>query len=165
MPSLHAQPYDTSASGFYFDSAEEFAAKYDARLPVEEYELQFIDGTDLDCGLAVALGLTQANVEAYFTACEDWTDEQKVNVILYHRDQGVTVDADEDPGDIDGSVYQFDGHADWSDLASRFCDEGLFGDIPKHLENYIDHEAMGRDLSHDYGQAFLNGDTYFYSFN
>ncbi len=49
MTTLFAQPYDTSAQGFYFDSAD----AYDARTtllrnasgqPVEEFEIQFIDG-------------------------------------------------------------------------------------------------------------------------
>jgi len=44
----------------------------------------------------------------------------------------------------------YDGISDYTELAELFCDEGLFGDIPKHLKNYIDYEAMGRDLRFDY---------------
>lgn len=46
-------------------------------------------------------------------------------------------------------VYEADNY---TDLAQIFVDEGLFGNIPTHLENYIDYEAMGRDLSYDYAE-------------
>ena len=47
MTQLHAQPYDISASGFYFDSLEDYQAKAakarnDYGDPVEEFEIQFI---------------------------------------------------------------------------------------------------------------------------
>ena len=32
------------------------------------------------------------------------------------------------------------------DLGYAVVDEGLMGDIPKHLKNYIDYEAIGRDM-------------------
>ena len=31
-------------------------------------------------------------------------------------------------------------------IAERVVDEGLFGDIPENLVNYIDYEAIGHDL-------------------
>jgi hypothetical protein len=34
-------------------------------------------------------------------------------------------------------------------IAVQFVDEGLFGNIPDHLQNYIDYDAMARDLSMD----------------
>jgi hypothetical protein len=79
---LHAQPYDISASGFYFDSLEDYATKA-AKLrndygdPVEEFEIQFIDGEDIDCQLAKAIGLYQSNIKQFFEAVEDWDDDQK----------------------------------------------------------------------------------------
>ena len=35
------------------------------------------------------------------------------------------------------------------DVAEQFVDDGLFGDIPKSLVNYIDYEAIARDMQHD----------------
>ena len=60
MTQLHAQPYDLSATGFYFEAVEEFDAKAKANRndygqQVEEYEIQFIDGDDIDCDLAKAI--------------------------------------------------------------------------------------------------------------
>ena len=35
------------------------------------------------------------------------------------------------------------------DLAYEFVEEGLFGDIPESIANYIDYEAIARDLGYD----------------
>jgi len=35
------------------------------------------------------------------------------------------------------------------DVAEELVDEGRFGEIPKTIANYIDYEAIGRDLRHD----------------
>jgi len=70
MTTLYAQPYDISATGFYFDSGEEYrqqAAKNrnDFGGIVEEYEIQFIDGEDIDCKLFEALSVNQATFGKY----------------------------------------------------------------------------------------------------
>ena len=41
------------------------------------------------------------------------------------------------------------------ELAEYFIDEGLFGDIPTHLENYIDYQAIAYDLSMDYTETII----------
>jgi len=54
--------------------------------------------------------------------------------------------------------YSFDNYEDVeiyekttiNELAEQFVEEGLFGDIPKALINYIDYDAIARDLSMDY---------------
>lgn len=35
------------------------------------------------------------------------------------------------------------------ELAEQFVDEGLFGEIPDSIANYLDYESMGRDLGFD----------------
>lgn len=40
--------------------------------PVEEFEIQLIDGEDLDCELAKAIGLSQSNVLTMMDAMEGW---------------------------------------------------------------------------------------------
>ena len=98
MIKLHAQPYDISANGFYFETAEEFQAKFkdnknDYGDPVEEYEIQFIDGEDIDVDLQKAWGLNQANYADYLDAASDWDEDQKrryiiaVGVCGYSHDQ------------------------------------------------------------------------------
>ena len=40
-----------------------------------------------------------------------------------------------------------------NELAELFVEDGLFGDIPKALINYIDYDAIARDLSMDYTEV------------
>ncbi|WP_299624300.1 hypothetical protein [uncultured Tateyamaria sp.] len=53
---LHAQPYDLAATGFCFEDYDDYAQKAtklrnDYGDPVEEFEIQFIDGEAIDCDL------------------------------------------------------------------------------------------------------------------
>ena len=73
---LHAQPYDITATGFYFEDYDDYSAKA-AKLrndygdPVEEFEIQFIDGDRIDCDLAQAIGIksTKASLGTFQNAC------------------------------------------------------------------------------------------------
>ena len=40
-----------------------------------------------------------------------------------------------------------------TELAEQFVDEGLFGEINEGIKNYIDYEAIARDLSYDYNEV------------
>ena len=46
--------------------------------------------------------------------------------------------------------YDFYPKMTLEDLAYQFVDDGLFGSVSKQLENYIDYEAIARDLGFDY---------------
>ena len=54
----------------------------------------------------------------------------------------------------DVDIYDYSNDISFTDvyelLAYDFVQEGLFGDVPTYLENYIDYSAIGRDLSYDY---------------
>ena len=41
-------------------------------------------------------------------------------------------------------------------LAMQFIDDGLYGEIPKSLEFYLDYEKMARDLRMDYTEFESN---------
>lgn len=156
---LHAQPYDISAVGFFFDTFEDYAAK-SAKLrnahgdPVEEFEIQFIDGEDIDCDLAKAIGINQANLKQFFEAVEDWDEDDKTRVILAVGECGYRFEDGTQPSDFDLDIYHFDT---MRDLAEHFVEEGLFGDIPERLQFYIDCDAIARDLSVDYAEAEVAG--------
>lgn len=49
-----------------------------------------------------------------------------------------------------GNFIYYSGVKSFEELAEMFASEGYFGNIPENLENYIDYEAMGRDLQYDY---------------
>lgn len=74
---LHAKLYDLCASGFYFGKENELqnkfkSNKHDYGESVEDYEIQFTDGDDLECALAKAIGLNQANFAAFFESAGAW---------------------------------------------------------------------------------------------
>lgn len=157
MTQLHAQPYDLAANGFYFDSVEEYQAKARALRndygdPVEEFEIQFIDGEDIDCALATAVGLYQNTIATYFDAVDAWDEHEKRQVTLAVGECGYVFDTKTQPSDFDIDIYEL---ASMRDLAEQFVDEGLFGDIPERLQSYIDLDAIARDLSADYAEATI----------
>ncbi|MFT4075617.1 MAG: antirestriction protein ArdA [Asticcacaulis sp.] len=165
MTILHAQPYDISATGFYFKSSEEYA-DHAARAvnafgqPVEEFEIQFIDGDGIDCYLFGALGVHQGDVQAFFEAVEEWADDDKIRVIIAVSEVGYRFDLGRDnPSRIDLDLYECDS---LRDLAVLFIDDGLFGEIPAAIAHYLDYEAIARDLSMDYAQTTVDGASYIY---
>ncbi|GLO70472.1 hypothetical protein MACH17_19890 [Phaeobacter inhibens] len=165
MPRLHAQPYDITFNGFYFESLEDYTEKAnhnhnDYGGPVEEYEIQFIDGDHIDCDLAKAWGINQANIRKYFEACESWDDHEKIVFIVAVGEAGYSFDPDSaSPSDFDVEIYRVDS---LKELAEQFVAEGLFGDIPEHLANYIDMDAIANDLAMDYTETEVAGERLIY---
>lgn len=165
MIQLFAQPYDLSAAGFYFESFEEYQSKVaravnDYGDRVEEFEIQFIDGEDLDCDLAKAWGLYQSNIAAFFEAAETWDDDQKIRFVIAVGECGYSFDPQADaPDDFDVDLYAVDS---LKELAERFVEDGLFGEIPERLQYYLDYDAIARDLAVDYSETRIAGQTYIY---
>ena len=166
MTELFAQPYDITAQGFYFHTAAEYQEKSakiknDCGFPVEEYEIQFIDGESIDARLFEALGVHQGNFPQFLEACDEWGEGQKQKVILAVGECGYSFDLKSgDPDDFDVDIYELDS---LRALAEHFVDEGLFGKIPEQLQNYLDYDAMARDLGMDYSEATIAGKRLVYS--
>jgi hypothetical protein len=161
---LHAQPYDISATGFYFKTAEEYDSKVKKLKnaygdPVEEFEIQFIDGDDIDCELAKAIGLNQANFRDYLICVEDWEDWQKINTIIATGELGYGFDAGDDPDHHGIDIYYVET---MRELAEQFVDEGLFGEVPESFQFYIDYEAIARDLADEYSEIRIAGERLIY---
>lgn len=160
MSTFYAQPYDICAAGFYFTSAQEFSAA-SARLrnefgqPVEEFEIQFIDGEAIDAELASALGVHQGNVGRFIEAAEEWGEHEKRLLIIAARELGYVIDLESaDPEDFGIDIYE---GLTMRELAAEFVDEGLLGEIPETLAHYIDLEAIARDLAMDYAETTIAG--------
>ena len=160
MTQLYAQPYDISATGFYFDTLEEYEQKAaknrnDFGGIVEEYELQFIDGEDMDCKLFEALRVNQATFGKFLEACDAWSEEQKRKAIIAVGEAGYSFDfGKDDPDDFEVDIYEVDS---LKELAEQFVDEGLYGEIPKAIANYLDYDAIARDLGFDYSEITIAG--------
>jgi len=160
MTTLYAQPYDISATGFYFEIQEEYDQKAARNLnqmgfPVEEYELQFIDGEEIDGLLFDALRVNQATFARYLGACDEWSDDEKRKVIIAVGECGYRFDLRSDtPDDLDVDIYEVDS---LTELAEQFVHEGLFGDISASIANYLDYDAIARDLGCDYTETIIAG--------
>lgn len=165
MTQLFAQPYDISASGFYFEDLESYrkqAAKAVNHYgqPVEEFEIQFIDGESLDCELAQAFGLNQANLEQFFDAVADLEEVEKQRIIIAAGECGYEIEGLlSDPDSVDLEIYYVNS---MRDLAEQFVDEGLFGEIPERLQYYIDYDAIARDLEADYSETVIANEALIY---
>jgi len=163
---LYAQPYDLAATGFYFEDAESYSKRAEALRneygqPVEEFEIQFIDGESIDAALAGAWGLNQANLARFFEIVDDWSDDQKQRFIVAVGECGYDFDpASVDPNDFDVDLYEADS---LRDLAEMFVDDGLYGEIPQHLASYIDYDAIARDLAVDFSVTEIAGARLIYA--
>ncbi len=165
MPLCYAQPYDCSASGFYFNTIEEYRTRAASNRNsegqiIEEYELQIIDGEIIDMELFNTLSVNQCTLSAFLEVCEDWSEEDKIRVVICAGECGYCFDLEKDsPDQFEINLYHLDSLVE---LAAYFVDEGLFGEIPDHLRNYIDYKAIARDLSCDYCETVLAGKRMIY---
>ncbi len=163
---LYAQPYDLAATGFYFEDVETFneksrTLKNDYGDNVEEFEIQFIDSDDeIDCALAKAFDINQANIAAFLKCADEWEDWEKFHFIIAVGESGYSFDPDTvRPDDFDVDVY---GVENIKELAEQLVEEGLYGEIPEHLQCYIDYDAIARDLSCDYTETTIAGNSLVY---
>lgn len=162
---FYAQPYDISAEGFYFRSVEEYDRQASILRnchgqKVEEFEIQFIDGETIDSELAKAWGVNQVTIEPFIEAVNDWDDDQKTRFIIAVGECGYShAQLTEDPDSADIDIYEVDS---LKDLAFQFVDEGLFGEIPERIQNYLDYDAIARDLGMDYSEITIGGTTLVY---
>lgn len=165
MTTLYAQPFDISAIGFYFETEAEFREKAVRAInahgqPVEEFEIQFIDGDTLDAQLFVALSVHQGDVGAFLEGVADWSDDDKTRVIIAVGECGHRFQFGKDePSQFDIDLYECDS---LRALAMQFVEEGLFGDIPDRIQCYLDYDRIARDLSMDYSEITINTTSYVY---
>ena len=157
---LYAQPYDLASTGFYFEDFNTFRQKTknfknDYGEVVEEFEIQFIDGEKLDAELFKALGVHQGNAKQFLETAPQWEEWEKINIIIAASECGYSFDIESDAPDHFGvTVYNVDS---LQELAAEFLNDGVFGEIPAHLENYIDIDALAADLRHDYVETTIAG--------
>jgi antirestriction protein len=165
MTTFYAQPYDISANGFFFETAEEFTSRIgsvvnDYGQPVEEFEIQFIDGEAIDAAFARAWEINQANILRFMEAVEEWEEDEKRRFILAVGECGYAFNPEsDDPSDLDVDIYPVDS---LRELAEQFVDDGLFGPIPEQLAFYIDYDAIARDLAVDYTETEIAGERIVY---
>lgn len=95
MTLLCAQPLDSSAKSFHFQTIDEFKAKFKTNLteydePALDYEISFVEGEEIDRQLAKAWRLNQFNFEAFLNALTNWSFTYKVQYIIAIHEYGAT---------------------------------------------------------------------------
>ncbi|MFA7275868.1 MAG: antirestriction protein ArdA [Pseudobdellovibrionaceae bacterium] len=165
MTRLFAQPYDISANGFYFETVADYLTKSsqlinDYGVPVEEFEIQFIDGEGIDCQLFTALSISQGTCEKFLDIVNEWDEDDKIKVIIAVGESGYNFDLKKDtPNQFDVDLYQIDS---LKELAEQFVEEGLLGEIPENIKSYLDYDAIACDLDMDYNEIRVDGTNYIY---
>jgi len=157
----HATPYDISATGFYFNTYDEYLEKFashqnDYGDPVEEYEIQFIEGENYK--LFEALSINQATLKQWFDDFEDLGGDDLIKAIYLADDAGHRID---DILDCLEDVMLFEGTA--LEYAESYIeDTGLLNEIPENLRYYFDTESFARDLvlGGDIYETEINGTSY-----
>ena len=162
---FYAQPYNIDAEGFFFANMQQYENRVAACIdrygqPVEEFEIQFIDGEAIDAQLFEALGINQATIGSFIEHIGNWDEHQKRILIVAVGDCGYsfTIGKD-DPDDFDVDIYEI---GSYRELAIQFVEDGIMGDIPDHLRFYIDYDAISRDLRIDYGDITIAGEWLIY---
>lgn len=158
--SYYAQPYSLDAQGFYFQDFADYERKV-ANLrdrfgnPVEEFEIQFIDGDDPE--LFEACGIDQSNLATWFDTIEDRDEDEKVALYFLTGILGYALD--DTMAKLD-DVMLF--HGDAQEAAEELFDECYAHAIPDNLRFYFDIEKFARDLeiNGDFNEFDYRGRTY-----
>lgn len=112
------------------DDEEFFITDFEAPFRIEEYD-----------------GVTDLNALA--KELEGMDDEDVAKALFLVNEQGYSFrDAIGKVDDVD-----FYPNTTLKDLAEKFVDEGLFGEIPDKIQAYIDYDAIARDLGFDYTET------------
>ncbi len=161
----HATPYDISATGFYFNTYEEYTEKASSHKNqygdvVEEFEIQFIDSDLPWCNgpLFKAIGVNQSNLDTWFHTFEDMCREDAVKSIYLSDYTGYDISEIIDRLD---DIILFQGTA--KAYAEEYIeDTGLLNDMPENLRYYFDTEAFAKDmvLSGDITEVEINNVHY-----
>jgi hypothetical protein len=136
---LYANPYDTSYTGFYFTSTEEFESNMN-KAPFEEVELDFIDGNNP--GLFHAVKIHQGNVDLWFDELDKYSDDShEASAIGYLLDM---MHLDEAIKRRDEVILHRGSLADYAfELVEGICS---LDQLPDLIRNHIDYDGIGKDL-------------------
>jgi hypothetical protein len=152
---LYANPYDTSADGFYFGSAEEFEEKFNANLPVEEYEIDFIDGTSEEAALFKVSSVNQATLAEWFDGMDQLKDYEMA-AAYFLLDHGMVGSFSEAVEKADQLSFR-EGNA--KEYVEEFISDmgGPTALSKETLEQYFDYDSYAHDME-------LNGDAVEFTF-
>ena len=156
MSTFFAQPYSLDAVGFYFDTLEAYTEESERLLdafgnPVEEFEIQFIDGDD--CELFSACRINQGNLAVWFDDVADLSIQEKTALFYLCSILGYSLE------NALGKLEEVNlSEGNLKDVAETLFDEFYLNDVPESVRAYIDYEKYARDCE-------IGGDLYEFDFN
>ena len=160
MITLYANPYNIYAAGFYFNDTDEFIEKSTNLTdrysnPVEEFEIDFIDGDD--AALFNACAINQANLSTWFDDIETLDDQEKINLYFLLSAAGHTLSQALDKVDEPCITQSF-----LRDAAEQLFDECWLHEVPENIRFYIDYDKFARDceIRGDLVEFEYNNQTY-----
>lgn len=140
--SLCATPYNTEKPFWYFSSYEEYQEKSE-KMDCEEFEIQFINGSEIEQVIFDALKVGQSNLESYFETIEELQDISENELLAlkwlannYSFDYAL---------DHYKDVIVFEGNKEnyaWEFANDHYDLEKLMGS----LSGYFDYERFAIDL-------------------
>jgi hypothetical protein len=147
MANFYANPYDTSARGFYFDSLDDMERKFNASR-AEEFEIDFMDGSPAESSLWQMIGpLGMPDMEIWFDQLEDLDEHEMASVGFLTGDLNVPLETALETRD---EPIMRTGRAE--DAVAEFIEEiGGPGNIT-NPEYYFDFQSFGRDLRMDFDE-------------
>jgi hypothetical protein len=179
MATLCATPYDISANFFYFDDYETYQEKAKALRnaygqPVEEFEIQFIDGDDWETELAKHGHLNQANLETYFgllDSIEEDRDRAGALELLDNMHETLEEIAARPLHELADRIVMEVGDGYTSpeqvyDELGQYMVEAtcIFENVPETVQEFFDIRAYGRSFFYNgYSHEKYMGTTYVFS--
>lgn len=145
------------------------------QLPIGEEELQgaitkvLAKGEEL-CSNGVHEEIMLADFESDIISINEWSNPFQINEICEELEALEEYELKKYKYLVDSVGYNHEEamrHLDNCDLyenmnlkelAEQFIEEGLFGNIPDSIKNYLDYDAIARDLAFDYTE--YDGDIY-----
>ena len=162
IDNFYAKPYNPDARGFYFSTEEEYEQKSSECRDafgalVEEFEIQFIDGSRAESDLFRACEVNQSNLGQFVTILDE-VPEYQLPALFYLCDV-LTCSMAEGMDKLD-DMNLYSGTLE--EAAQDFFDECYAHLIPENLRTYIDYSKFARDCQ--YGGEMIEfrfaGDTY-----
>lgn len=134
-----AVPYDRNVSPFQFTTFENYEAQQQAS-GAEEFEIQFLEGTDEEEELFNAARVNQANLATWLDIVDRLSDLDKAKLFHLCRDQRYELSYSslrvlEGLEVFEGSLLEF--------VQQQFDEK--YPDLPEEVSRYIDYQKMAQD--------------------
>jgi hypothetical protein len=159
---FYADPESRAFVGFSFDSPEEYDekyARYFKKYRTEEYDIQFINGTNEEAAIANAARVSQGNLHKFFEIMDSM--EAYRLPAFYYLLSNMGMDLEEAAEKVDELSFREGDAKAWAE--SFIDDMGGVGKLSKETqEQYFDYDSFAHDAEQngDIDEFEFGGTTY-----